>query len=170
MTGVITFLGIGSNLGDSRNNCRDAVRRLQDLSGVSLVRTSSLYRTEPVGTPVGTMDQPWFVNAVVEVRTRLEPADLLRGLQEIEQDMGRRDKGTGGSRIIDLDILLYGSTVIDHEDLVIPHGELHRRRFVLVPLNEIAPWAIHPCFGISVQGLLDRLDDRSVVERIDDFA
>lgn len=165
MAGVITFLGIGSNLGDSRNNCRNAVRRLQDLPGVSLVRTSSLYRTEPVGT----VEQPWFVNAVAEVRSRLEPADLLRGLQKIEQDMGRRDKGTGGSRIIDLDILLYGTALVAQEDLVIPHGELHRRRFVLVPLNEIAPWAIHPRFGISVQGLLDRLDDRSVVEIIDDF-
>ncbi len=165
MTGVIAFLGIGSNLGDPGNNCRDALRRLQDLSGVSLVRVSSLYRTEPVGT----VEQPWFVNAVAEVRTRLEPADLLRGLQGIEQDMGRRDKGTGGSRIIDLDILLYGSALIDGEDLVIPHNELHRRRFVLVPLNEIAPWAIHPRFGISAQGLLNRLDDRSVVEKIDDF-
>lgn len=162
MEGVICFLGIGSNLGERRANCIEAMERLARTEGVSATRHSSLYRTEPVGGA----DQPWFVNAVAEIRTWLDPEDLLMKLQAIEKEMGRREKGTGGPRTVDIDILLYGQAVIHGDDLMIPHRELHRRRFVLVPLNEIAPWAVHPLFGISARGLMDRLGEGGLVEKI----
>ena len=164
--GVISFLGIGSNMGDAGANCRDALMRLDQTTGMTLVRHSSLYRTEPRGI----VDQPWFINMAAEIRTVMEPGALLTELRRIEESMGRRDKKTGGPRIIDLDILFYGQAVIKDADLEVPHREMHRRRFVLVPLSEIAPWTIHPLYGISVQGLLDRLGDDGIVEKIDDRA
>lgn len=159
--GVICYLGIGSNQDDPAAQCLAAMDRLADIPGLVPVRQSSLYRTEPVGM----IEQPWFINAVAEIRTVLEPRRLLEALQELERGMGRTGRGDGGPRIIDLDILFYGQAVIDEDGLVIPHGELHRRRFVLEPLEEIAPWLIHPRFGISVRGLLDRLEDAKKVEK-----
>lgn len=101
--------------------------------------------------------QDWFVNAVAEIRTVLTPRDLLSALLRIESRMGRVRTERWGPRVIDLDLLLYGQSVIEEPGLTVPHPELHKRRFVLVPLNEIAPYAVHPVFGISVRGLLDRL-------------
>jgi 2-amino-4-hydroxy-6-hydroxymethyldihydropteridine diphosphokinase len=129
---------------------------------VEVLRRSSLYRTEPVGFK----EQEWFINCVVEIRTPQTPHMLLRALQVIEDRMGRIRSEQWGPRIIDLDILLYGQKIIADDNLRIPHPELHRRRFVLVPLNEIASYVIHPLFGVSIQGLLNRLDDNSRVEQI----
>jgi len=100
------------------------------------------------------------------VRTILSPRALLQALLQIEQEMGRVRTIRWGPRIIDLDILLFGQEVLQEEDLVIPHPELHRRRFVLVPLLELASYAIHPAFGVSIRGLMQRLQDDSRVERI----
>lgn len=158
--GTIAFIGIGSNLGDPAGNCREAIKRLAAIPGTRLLRSSSLYRTEPVGPP----DQDWFVNAVAEIRTMLSPQDLLRAVKEIERNMGRAEAPKWGPRIIDLDILLYGQSVVRETGLTIPHPELHKRRFVLAPLSEMASYAIHPAFGITVRGLLDRLEDTSCVE------
>jgi len=127
------------------------------------LRRSSLYKTEPVGGK----DQPWFVNCVVEVRTVLKPRLLLSELKKIESDMGRQPAEKWGPRVIDLDILFYGQEIIREDDLTIPHPELHKRRFVLEPLNEIAPYIIHPVFGISVKGLLDRLEGSGAVIRLE---
>jgi 2-amino-4-hydroxy-6-hydroxymethyldihydropteridine diphosphokinase len=161
--GVITFIGIGANLGDPAKSCRDSFSRMDRIEGVRVVRHSSLYRTEPIGNS----DQPWFVNAVAEIRTVLHPRDLLLALKAIEKEMGRPAENTRwGPRVIDFDILFYGQEVIREESLTIPHPELHRRRFVMEPLHEIASYVIHPLFGISIQGLRDRLDDRSMVEVI----
>ena len=160
--GVISFVGVGSNLDDPRGRCQEAFDRMAAAENCALLRTSSLYRTEPVGV----RDQGWFVNAVVELRTTLAVRNLLRTLQGIEADMGRVRAEKGAPRLIDLDILLYGQDVIREDDLVVPHPELHRRRFVLVPLTELAPYAIHPAFGISVKGLAERLEDGSIVELI----
>jgi 2-amino-4-hydroxy-6-hydroxymethyldihydropteridine diphosphokinase len=132
------------------------------VEGIHVVRRSSLYRSEPVGD----QQQDWFVNAVVEIRTMLQPDDLLRTLLAIEQRMGRYRSARRGPRLIDLDLLLYGQQVIDAGGLVIPHPALHERRFVLVPLHEIAPYVIHPAFGVSIHGLLDRLEDDHKVELI----
>ena len=161
LRGTIAFIGIGSNLRDPAVQCRDAFRRIGSIPGIRLLRRSSLYRTEPVGF----QDQPWFINAVAEIRTGLRPRKLLDTLKEIEREMGRTDGPRGGPRVIDLDLLLYGQNVVAEEGLIIPHPEMHRRRFVLEPLCELASYVIHPAFGVSVRGLLDRLTDPGLVER-----
>ncbi len=160
---TICFIGIGSNLGDPGKSCLDAVERLSGAYGMTALRRSSLYKTEPVGVK----DQPWFVNCVVEARTVLKPRLLLAELKKIEKDMGRQPAEKWGPRVIDLDILFYGQEIITDDDLAIPHPELHKRRFVLEPLNEIAPYVIHPVFGISVKGLLDRRGDSGAVIRLE---
>lgn len=130
---------------------------------MTLLRRSSLYRTEPWGVA----NVPWFVNAVAEIKCNIGARDLLNALHAIEGEMGRDPSPqTGEARIIDLDILLLGQMVVSGAYLTIPHPRLHRRRFVLVPLNELASYVIHPAFGVSVHGLLERLDDTAVVERI----
>ena len=126
---------------------------------IKVLRQSSLYRTEPVGFE----KQDWFINAVAEIRTVLTPHELLKATQAIEEKRGRVRGPRWGPRVIDLDILLYGQEVVEHDDLVIPHPELHRRRFILEPLCEIASYAIHPVFGVSIRGLMERLHDDSKV-------
>ncbi len=160
---VIAYVGIGSNLGDPVQNCRDALREISSLKNVQVLRRSSLYRTEPVGNE----RQDWFVNGVLEVRTTFTAPLLLKALQWVEQSLGRVRTGKWGPRTIDIDILLFGQEIVETGDLAIPHPEMHKRRFVLVPINEIAPYVIHPRYGVSMKGLLDRLEDDRVVERID---
>jgi 2-amino-4-hydroxy-6-hydroxymethyldihydropteridine diphosphokinase len=159
--GTVAHLGLGSNQNSPHGRCIEAVRRLVSLSTIRLVQCSSFYRTEPVGEK----QQDWFINAAVEIRTILSPYHLLDVLQEVEKEMGRIRTVKNGPRIIDLDILLFNQDIISGEDqLVIPHPELHKRRFVLIPLNDIASYVIHPAFGVSIKGLLDRCIDKSVVE------
>ncbi len=162
VAGIVAFIGIGSNIEDPVAQCRKAAIRLREATGIHLLRSSSLYRTEPIGPK----DQAWFINAVAEIRTALPPGELLGLLKSIERTMGRRSGPRWGPRVIDLDILLYGQMVVNADGLVIPHPELHRRRFVLEPLCELASYVIHPAYGVSARGLLDRLTDRSVVERM----
>jgi len=160
--GMIAFIGVGSNLGDSLEACLEAVRRVAALPGIRFLRRASLYRTRPVGP----QDQNWFINTVIEIRADPGPRELLTALQETEKAMGRGEGRHWGPRVIDLDILLYGQQVLREDGLTIPHPELHRRAFVLVPLAEIASYVIDPAFGVSIQGLLGRLDDQGVVERL----
>lgn len=162
MDGIICYIGIGSNLGDSLKNCRNAVEMISRTAEIELTEVSSFYRTEPVGME----EQNFFVNAVIEVRTRLTPRDLLQKLQKIEDHMGRKRLMKGGPRIIDLDLLFYGQDIIVENDLTVPHAEIHKRRFVLEPLSEIASYFIHPSFGVSIRGLKDRLMDDKIVEII----
>lgn len=157
---TIGYVGIGSNRESPADRCLEAIRRIAALPGVKVLHRSSLYRTEPVGFT----DQEWFINAVAEVRTVRSAHGLLAGLQQIEAEMGRLRGPKWGPRVIDLDILLYGQEVIQEHDIVIPHPELHKRRFVLAPMNEIASFVIHPAFGISMKGLLSRIEDDSEVE------
>lgn len=160
--GVTCFIGLGSNLGKPLDNCLEAIEYLKIIRGSQVLRCSSFYRTEPVGF----LDQEWFINAVIEIRTSLTAQDLFEEIQAIEERMGRQKPVKWGPRIIDLDILLYGQEVIQTGVLTIPHPELHKRRFVLSPLYEIASYAIHPAFGVSVAGLMERLSDKKKVERI----
>jgi 2-amino-4-hydroxy-6-hydroxymethyldihydropteridine diphosphokinase len=155
ISGLICFIAVGSNLDNPTERCLEAVYRLSSVSGIKVLRRSSLYRTEPVGFT----EQDWFINAVAEIRTELTPHELLKVLHEVEDGMGRVRGQKWGPRVIDLDILLYGQEVIQEEDLVIPHPLLHKRRFALGPLCEIASYVIHPAFGVSMRGLMDRLDD-----------
>lgn len=150
-------------MGDPARNCSEAIGRLAQNKGVRVLRRSSLYKTEPVGLE----DQPWFVNCAVEIRTGLRPRPLLEILKKIEIDMGRNGSVKWGPRVIDLDILLYGQELVSEEGLTIPHPEMHKRRFVLQPLFEIAPYEIHPVYGISIKGLLDRLEDDKKVIRLE---
>jgi 2-amino-4-hydroxy-6-hydroxymethyldihydropteridine diphosphokinase len=137
-----------------------ALKEISALEGIRVLKRSSLYRTEPVGVK----GQDWFVNAVLEIRTAREAHSLLKELLGIERAMGRVRGSRWAPRIIDIDLLLYAQEVVEDGFLLIPHPEMHKRRFVLEPLAEIASYVIHPLFGVSVRGLLERLDDQSAVE------
>lgn len=149
-------IGIGSNLGDRKANALEAMDRVSELPDTRIVRASSLYESEPLGDA-----KTWFVNSVIELETELLPDALLKKLKAIEEAMGRkRVKGKKwGSRIIDLDILLYDQDVVSKKTLKIPHPEMHKRRFVLLPLAELAPQVIHPHLGRSVSALLATVKD-----------
>lgn len=157
---VVCFIGIGSNVADPVSNCLESIDRIASCSSSMITRRSSLYRTEPVGVS----DQEWFVNCVIEIKTLNRASTLLEILQRIENDMGRVRRERWGPRTIDLDILLYGQDIVDEDGLTIPHPELHTRRFVLIPMCEITPYVVHPSYGISMTGLLNRLEDLSAVE------
>jgi 2-amino-4-hydroxy-6-hydroxymethyldihydropteridine diphosphokinase len=147
--GPAVYLGLGSNLGNREGNLRMALRLVEPLCRPEEV--SSLYET----VPVGVEDQPPFYNAACRVTTGLEPGALLRFLQRVEFEIGRRPSGPRwGPRPVDLDILLYGDRMIEGADLVLPHPRLAERPFVLVPLAEIAPQARHPTLKKTVRELL----------------
>ena len=137
---VIAYLGLGANLGDPARQLRAALERLNAAEEMAVTRVSSFYRTPPLGPA----DQPWYVNAVAQVRTRLAPEEVLRLLQQVETALGRVRGERWGPQRIDLDLLLYGGEVLAAPELVVPHPEMHRRAFVLIPLAEIAPDAWHP--------------------------
>jgi 2-amino-4-hydroxy-6-hydroxymethyldihydropteridine diphosphokinase len=163
-TPVIAYLGLGANLGDPEEQLQEALGRLNDAEEVEVTRVSTFYRNPPLGPE----NQPWYINAVARVRTRLGPEELLRLLQQIEADMGRVRGERWGPRVIDLDLLLYNGEVIFTPKLVVPHPEMHRRVFVLAPLAEIAPRAWHPVLGKSAGDLLAKLDaaDRTALQPI----
>jgi 2-amino-4-hydroxy-6-hydroxymethyldihydropteridine diphosphokinase len=157
------FISLGSNLGDRVLNCRKAIERLKGAEGVTLVRESSFYETEPWGSVV----QGSFINCAVEITTTHKPQDLLDLLKRIELDIGRTPSPRQGPRQIDLDIIFYGDTVVGEKGLTIPHPRLHQRAFVLVPLAEIAPGFIHPVLeksvselAMGVKGGVTRLENR----------
>ncbi|MGA2527333.1 MAG: 2-amino-4-hydroxy-6-hydroxymethyldihydropteridine diphosphokinase [Smithellaceae bacterium] len=162
MNSIVCYIGIGSNLGNTLQNCKYAIESISRINGINPTRTSSFYKTEPVGIE----KQNYFINAVVEITTTLSARDLLQTLRKIERDMGRKREAKGGPRIIDLDLLFYGQDVIREAYLVVPHPEIHTRRFILEPLYEIASYFIHPVFGVSIRGLKDRLIDTKIVEMI----
>lgn len=155
------FVGLGSNVGNRLLFLRRATAMLAEVHEVSVVRCSSIFETEPVGFK----KQPPFLNAVVEVRATLEPRSLLALLKQIEHRIGRTESVRWGPREIDLDLLLYGSQILRTDDYSIPHAELPRRRFVLVPLAEIAPDVVEPVSGLSAHELLARCPDTSAVVR-----
>jgi 2-amino-4-hydroxy-6-hydroxymethyldihydropteridine diphosphokinase len=152
------YIGLGSNLGDRVATLRTAVQRLASLGSIAGV--SSLYETEPVGY----LEQPRFLNAVVALVTALAPADLLNALLGIERDLGRTRAFPNAPRTLDLDLLLVDDAILDTTELILPHPRLHERAFVLVPLAEIAPKIEHPVAGQTVQEMLRSLPDRNGVE------
>lgn len=157
------YLGLGSNLGEREAQLRNAIASLQ-AKGVAVRRSASLYSAEPRDFE----DQPWFLNTVIEVRTLLEPEQLLQECLAIEQAAGRLRDRAKGPRPIDIDILLYRGRLVDSPDLVIPHPRYRERRFVLIPLAELAPDLADPASGLTVQQLLDLCADRGVVRRCGD--
>jgi len=156
------FLGIGTNLGDREACLKSAIECIRESIG-QVVRNSSVYETEPWG--FSSDDQ--FLNMVVEVETELKPSGLLGRMLMIEARMGRLRNGTGySSRLIDLDILLYGNKVLNTKSLVIPHPRLHERSFVLVPLCEIAPDFVHPVLMKDIKTLLKECKDSGEVKKV----
>jgi 2-amino-4-hydroxy-6-hydroxymethyldihydropteridine diphosphokinase len=150
------FLALGTNLGDREENLRIAKESLAPL--VFLVKESSIYRTPPWGY----IDQPDFLNQVIQVRSDLEPLHLLRYLKHIEKTMGREETFRNGPRLIDIDILFFGQRILKADVLCIPHPRLHERAFVLVPLVEITPEFEHPILKKSVRTLLAYVDAEGV--------
>jgi len=156
------YLSLGSNVGDRDANLNAALHRLGALGKVMAV--SSFYETEPVEFTA----QPWFLNCAVALETEKMPRQLLAAILEIEKDMGRRRVQKKGPRTLDIDILLFGDSVVKAKGLTIPHPAMHQRRFVLEPLAEIAPEARHPVFSRTVSQLRDALPSGQSVRRASD--
>ncbi len=150
------FIALGTNIGDRQANLQIAKDSLPQ--SVEIVQESSIYETEPWGYT----DQPDFYNQVIEVKTSLKPMVLLVTLKAIEVNMGREKSFRNAPRIIDLDILFYGQHIIHEDSLHIPHPELHKRAFVLIPLVEIAPEFFHPLLGKPLEAFLPDVDPESV--------
>jgi 2-amino-4-hydroxy-6-hydroxymethyldihydropteridine diphosphokinase len=157
------YIGLGTNIGEREENLRAALQHLPDV-GVHIRRVSSVYETEPLDY----LDQDWFLNAALEGATELDALDLLRALRVIESQMGSRKTIPKGPRLIDLDVLLYGNETLDTPELQVPHPRMLERRFVLVPLAEIAPTLRHPAWPAGVTQLLAVTRDRSAVKKFRD--
>jgi 2-amino-4-hydroxy-6-hydroxymethyldihydropteridine diphosphokinase len=153
------YVGIGSNVGDRKDNFLEALNRLAKIPDIKVIKESSLYESEPLGDA-----KEWYVNGAIQIETRLKPDVLLLKFKNIERAMGRKKvKKRWGSRIIDLDILLYDGLILKKKNLRIPHPEMQNRKFVLVPLSEIAPQVIHPELGVSISELLINVNDNKKV-------
>ena len=149
------YIGIGSNIGHKIDHCNRAISLMGRLEGCSVTLQSPFYRTDPVGVE----GQDTFVNGVVCVDTDLSAASLLKQLLKIETDMGRVRLKKWDARIIDLDILLFGSHIIKEADLMVPHPLMHLRRFVMIPLLQVAPDLIHPVLCQSMRELAGMLPE-----------
>jgi 2-amino-4-hydroxy-6-hydroxymethyldihydropteridine diphosphokinase len=154
------YLSLGSNIGERSANLEQAIEGLRALGEVTAV--SSFYETEPVEFT----RQAWFLNCAVALETEKMPKQLLAGVMQIEREMGRTRTVAKGPRVIDIDILLFGSSVVDTTQLTIPHPAMHERRFVLEPLAEIAPEARHPVFKKTIRELREALSPGQAVKKI----
>jgi 2-amino-4-hydroxy-6-hydroxymethyldihydropteridine diphosphokinase len=161
MNFTCAYIGVGANLRNPVAQVRSGIEALAMLPDTRLVRFSSLYKS----APVGYLDQPEFVNAVAQVETTLTPRALLDALDRLERRHGRTREFANAPRTLDLDLLLYGDTIVDEPGLTVPHPRMHERAFVMVPLAEIAPEARVPGRGIAAE--LVRSVDQASVSRIE---
>jgi 2-amino-4-hydroxy-6-hydroxymethyldihydropteridine diphosphokinase len=156
------FFGLGTNLGNRKTNLRKAIEMIGEHIG-KVLKSSSIYETAPWGFD----SEDDFLNMVVLVETTLTPLELMKKIVTIESMLGReRNQDRYSSRIIDIDILLYDDLILNENGLKIPHPLMHERRFVLVPLNELAPELIHPVKGKSIRVLLEECRDRSEINKL----
>ncbi len=154
MESHISYISVGSNLGDKCQNCLEGITAVENMPGTAILARSPFYETEPVDFT----QQDWFVNGIIKVKTEKTPESLLTALKEIEKAMGRTKTVRFGPRVIDLDIVLYDELVLDTPGLVIPHPRMHRRRFVLKPICDIDPNLHHPVLSRRMITLYHALD------------
>ncbi len=154
------YLITGGNIGDARKALATAAKLLEERCG-TIIDRSSVYETEPWGNP----NQDNFLNQVLVIETPLTARQVLEKIKITEQEMGRERKEKNGPRIIDVDLIFFNHQVINQPDLVVPHPHLQERRFVLTPLNEVAPAYIHPLFYKTVRQLLDACTDELDVKK-----
>lgn len=156
------YLLLGTNMGDRNSNLQQAIALIESEIG-NVIAASSVYET----APWGKTDQSGFLNQAVGVQTALQPLKLLQVMLDIEKKMGRVRLEKWGERLIDIDLIFYGEdTILNNEELSLPHPEMHKRRFVLEPLNEIAADYIHPVFKEKVSSILTNLSDELTVQKL----
>jgi len=149
------YIGVGSNLGNKRENYLEALERIGKIPKARIIKESSVYESQPLGD-----SKEWYINGVIEIETEIKPELLLKKFKNIERAMGRKKvRKKWGARIIDLDILMYDSLVLNKKNLKIPHPEMHQRKFVLIPLSELAPQVVHPVLGSTISELLVGVKD-----------
>jgi 2-amino-4-hydroxy-6-hydroxymethyldihydropteridine diphosphokinase len=163
------YLSFGSNVGNRFKNIQRAIKLLEEI-GFDIIKTSSLYETAPwpirdksLNGLKGKKEQPHFLNLVIKGKTKLSPEKLLEEIKKIETTIGRKPARKWGPREIDIDILFYKKEIINTPSLVIPHPQLHKRAFVLIPLKEISPRLIHPLIKKTVSQMLNDLNDNGSV-------
>lgn len=149
------YISLGSNIGDSRQYLNDAAAQLDALPNTSVTKCSQYYVTPPYGM----VEQDDFLNACLELRTLMAPEELLEEMHAIEQRAGRERVVRWGPRTLDLDIIFYDDLIVEESDLCIPHVDMHKRKFVLEPLHEIAPYKRHPVYGKTVSEMLGEIRD-----------
>jgi 2-amino-4-hydroxy-6-hydroxymethyldihydropteridine diphosphokinase len=161
---TLALIGLGSNLGNRKANLDGAVEALRETPGITVQAISSFHETRPVGGPSGQGD---YLNAAAALETTLDPFALLHRLQEVESNFGRVRAERWGPRSLDLDLLLYDDLVVETAELTVPHPAMSTRRFVLEPLAEISPTAVHPRTGRTIAEMIDDLNrnDEHVQER-----
>ena len=162
MPHITAYIGIGSNLGTPEKNCTKAIEKISNTKDIKIISKSSCYQTEPIGG----VQQGWFVNSAIGIETDLSPENLLSVLLNLELAMGRIRKEKWGPRLIDLDLLFYGNLILGKKGLTLPHPEIQKRKFVLVPMSEIAENLIHPILKKTIKILLQESSDETVVKKL----
>ena len=157
------FLLLGANLGSVQDNLEQAILLISQQIG-QVVARSSFYKT----SPWGNSQQPDFLNVALIVNTQLSALEVLSISQSIEKQLGRVRHEHWGARTMDIDLLFFGNNLIDLPNLQVPHPLLAQRRFVLIPLAEIAPDFVHPVLQLSIQTLLEQCEDKEIVEKLED--
>lgn len=158
------FIGLGSNQGNKIENCEQAIEEILKIDSHQLVSRSSWYMTQPWGKD----NQDWFINGVIQIKTCLDPYEILKRCKEIEFRLGRKPNVSWGPRPIDIDILFYNNLMIETSELKIPHPHIHQRNFVLIPMAEISPQFIHPVLKKAIAHLLKDVSDQKKVLKVTD--
>lgn len=158
MSGI--YLSLGTNLDNREENLKCCLRLISSHASLRMEGISSIYESEPVGF----VDQPWFLNMVIRISTTLTPLQLLKLIQRLEVQVGRKKTFHWGPRIIDIDIIDYFNKIINHPKLKLPHRQLHARQFVLIPLKEIADRFFHPELKKDIDQLLEECPDNSLIK------